>query len=277
MNNVSEEKKRLQWFSRSGFLFPQIYLLWARQYWLFLLFFLIPIAIDIFIPLPLIWILCSIGIMVFVWIKWRSLAYKKTKRPFADFKKNYKKASKIIIIILCSLLWIIFIWILAGALIPRLTTMRGRANDTARKADIQQVATALVAYQIDHNQLLKTPWSLNNIAKELMAEGMSSIPKDPNNESIFDWINAPQVPWQYMYTPIIKWGSRNSWFVVMAKTETEQWSNRVVWDGVGIIRTSINYENIIPCQKFTIDTVVKNNSGDCHYTTWSQLRYIYVY
>ena len=45
---------------------------------------------------------------------------------------------------------IVIIGILAAALIPRLASARGRANDTARKADLQQIANALVAYQIDH-------------------------------------------------------------------------------------------------------------------------------
>jgi general secretion pathway protein G len=48
------------------------------------------------------------------------------------------------------LIVIVIIGILAAALIPRLSSARGRANDTARKADLQQVASALVAYQIDH-------------------------------------------------------------------------------------------------------------------------------
>jgi type II secretory pathway pseudopilin PulG len=49
------------------------------------------------------------------------------------------------------LIVIVIIGILAAALIPRLLNARGRANDTARKADLQQTATVLVAYQIDHS------------------------------------------------------------------------------------------------------------------------------
>jgi general secretion pathway protein G len=47
------------------------------------------------------------------------------------------------------LIVIIIIGILAAALIPRLQSAKGRANDTARKADMQQIATSLVAYQND--------------------------------------------------------------------------------------------------------------------------------
>ena len=48
------------------------------------------------------------------------------------------------------LIVIVIIGILTAALIPRLSSARGRANDVARKADLAQVAAALVAYQIDH-------------------------------------------------------------------------------------------------------------------------------
>lgn len=50
------------------------------------------------------------------------------------------------------LIVIVIIGILAAALIPRLSSARGRANDVARKADLQQTAVGIVAYQIDHGE-----------------------------------------------------------------------------------------------------------------------------
>ena len=55
------------------------------------------------------------------------------------------------------LIVIVIIGVLAAALIPRLGTARGKANDTARKADLQQLATALIAYQMDQNEYPWTP------------------------------------------------------------------------------------------------------------------------
>lgn len=55
------------------------------------------------------------------------------------------------------LIVIVIIGILAAALIPRLSSARGRANDVARKADLAQVAAALVAYQIDHGRFPTCP------------------------------------------------------------------------------------------------------------------------
>ncbi|HCY20483.1 TPA: hypothetical protein DIC40_01185 [Patescibacteria group bacterium] len=49
------------------------------------------------------------------------------------------------------LIVIVIIGVLASALIPRLGSARGKANDVARKADLQQVATAIISYQIDTN------------------------------------------------------------------------------------------------------------------------------
>jgi len=41
-------------------------------------------------------------------------------------------------------------------LIPRLGSARGKANDVARKADLQQIATAIISRQIDTNSFPKT-------------------------------------------------------------------------------------------------------------------------
>ena len=49
------------------------------------------------------------------------------------------------------LIVIVIIGVLASALIPRIGSARGKANDVARKADLQQIATALISYQIDRN------------------------------------------------------------------------------------------------------------------------------
>jgi type II secretory pathway pseudopilin PulG len=48
------------------------------------------------------------------------------------------------------LIVIVIIGILTAAIIPRLNSARGRANDVARKADLNQIATALITYQLDN-------------------------------------------------------------------------------------------------------------------------------
>ena len=59
---------------------------------------------------------------------------------------------------------IVIIGILAAALIPRLSSARGRANDVARKAALQQVAAVIVAYQMDHGSYPTADGELTNIS-----------------------------------------------------------------------------------------------------------------
>jgi len=66
------------------------------------------------------------------------------------------------------LIVIVIIGILAAALIPRLMSARGRANDTARKADLQQLGTALISYQVDNGLFPDTPGSIDTIKSYLI-------------------------------------------------------------------------------------------------------------
>jgi general secretion pathway protein G len=68
------------------------------------------------------------------------------------FSKTNKKGFTLVEMLIV----IVIIGVLAAALIPRLTSARGRANDVARKASLQQIATALVGYQIDNGDFPAT-------------------------------------------------------------------------------------------------------------------------
>ena len=49
------------------------------------------------------------------------------------------------------LIVIVIIGILAAALVPRMMSARDKAADVAVKADLQQIATAIISRQIDTN------------------------------------------------------------------------------------------------------------------------------
>lgn len=177
------------------------------------------------------------------------------------------------------LIVIVIIGILAAALIPRLSSARGRANDVARKADLAQVATALVAYQIDHGYFPTCPTSsewctLNEISEELISAGMASIPTDPDQKRIIkpgvDGVGESSEAGQYAYITITKNIKGNS-FVLMAATETEWGSNRVTKDKEDISQSDTYAEiSAAMCKEF--------GENDCSYEKdGDQLRYIYLY
>ena len=135
------------------------------------------------------------------------------------------------------LIVIVIIGILTAAIIPRLNSARGRANDVARKADLNQVATALITFQLDrwHFPRGNSGWTwvtIDKISSELIEWGMTSIPKDPANSSRFSWSNEltnPDTPfnWYYIYQTIRKSWIPNGWFILMAQMESLD--NQTMW------------------------------------------------
>lgn len=270
-----DQQKWLKWFSRVGFLLPWVYLLRARQYMFAILAFIIPYGAG-YINGLLAFILW-IAVSIIIWIKGRSLALAKTKKSFEDFKNGYKKASKVIIIVFIALFWIILIWIFSAAIIPRLWWARWRANDVARKADIQMVAAAITMYQIDNGTFPQKWWSLDTM-QDIFADSLTSIPWDPNQNISFNGlINISGTPWQYMYIPLNKSWTTYEWFVLVAKTETEGWSNRV-FDKTLPIEAMTDVDYIKVCDNLTLTSYVKNtNDGICYYTNTGDLGYIFTY
>jgi len=77
-------------------------------------------------------------------------------------------------------------------------------------------------------------------------------------------------------------GVKEGWFVLMAKTESEEWSNRVVckngqWLSNWYISEGIDLKNIQTCMEFTKWYTCSSNTNKCTYTDEEELRYILLY
>ena len=181
------------------------------------------------------------------------------------------------------LIVIVIIGILAAAIIPRLNSARGRANDVARKADLNQIATALITYQLDNWRFPEsTGTTIDTISDELIEGGMTSIPKDPANNKTFSWISnvvSEQDSPYYLYRSIKKNWVADWWFVLMSKMESP-WQANYLFCGSNEITDSSDYNTIHLCQKIDLWSSCKAASTwdqECKYSDLNQLRYIYKY
>lgn len=105
------------------------------------------------------------------------------------------------------LIVIVIIGILVTALLPRLTWAQAKARNTARKIDLNQLTTALNAYQVDYG---KFPPSLD----DLKGTYIKDVPQDAGSKK---WCSsAPE--WSYYYKTI--WDNDNG-FVLQAELEQE--------------------------------------------------------
>jgi hypothetical protein len=115
---------------------------------------------------------------------------------------------------------------------------QNRARDVSRKVDLSQIQSAIVTSQWDKwmwpgMDKGATKWvTISSIEKEIQEAWMSSVPKDPNNYNINYWLwqnyKNDSVMGEYLYLVTKRNWVQNGWFVLMAKTEEEWWSNRVV-------------------------------------------------
>lgn len=197
------------------------------------------------------------------------------------------------------LIVIVIIGILAAALIPRLTSARGRANDTARKADLQQVAAALVTYQIDFGRfptdpVIPTVWEIESNLQDV---GMTIAPKDPSLDRQFQAVTAGTdskanscpgsmpTAWEYQYRTISKNWITKAGFVLVAGAETKGWANRIQastdtnkYTSDGCIAADTEHKDIDLCTTITEGTAYTN--WWCTFSIDSDhdvLRYVYTY
>lgn len=204
-------------------------------------------------------------------------------------KKNTIKAFTLVEMLIV----IVIIGILIAALMPRMQSAQWRARDVARKNDLSQIQTAIVTSQQDKWQWPgteagstsdpSTKWiAVKDIEKLLLTAWMSAVPWDPLKSNQVSWLWDEAISeWEYGYLVATKNWTAKWWFVLMAKTEIEWWSNWIYCaNGKGKISTTTDLaKDVQICTRME-----KLESWDCDITDWvckytqdDQLRYIVIY
>lgn len=119
------------------------------------------------------------------------------------------------------LIVIVIIGILAAALIPRLTGMQARARDAGRKADLNQLGTAITAYFTDFGSYPATGAQNVSDLSSSLSPYLSSIPTDPLGNRTFEGIGSDNsAAGDYRFTTVQRNGISHNAFVIMAATES---------------------------------------------------------
>lgn len=203
-------------------------------------------------------------------------------------KKNTIKAFTLVEMLIV----IVIIGILIAALMPRMQSAQWRARDVARKNDLSQIQAAIVTSYQDKwawpkLDRAKTWLDISEIKDELITAWMSSVPRDPiaTNKVTGLWSNGFS-GWEYAYLVAKRNWTDDWWFVLMAKTEIEWWSNWVVCTtGTDVSKGYITNTTDLAKQVQTCTKMVKVTTWDCTWPTgWvctyaldSELRYILLY
>ncbi len=210
-------------------------------------------------------------------------------------KKNTIKAFTLVEMLIV----IVIIGILIASLMPRMQAAQGRARDVARKNDLAQIQTAIISSQSDRRAWPELTGARSGmvigeaIKQNLLDAWMSSVPVDPNGSNTFGWLwnlSWEATKWLYGYMVTKRNGIKDGWFVLMAKTETEWWSNWVVCSGANssqglskwFIKEGEDLKGITTCQTLRKKTASDTswctaNTQDCIYEETAELRYILMY
>jgi prepilin-type N-terminal cleavage/methylation domain-containing protein len=135
------------------------------------------------------------------------------KKTFDRLMQQSRKAFTLIEILIV----IAIIGILTVALLPRIQGAQSSARNTARKADLNQIATALAAYNGDAGRY---PENLDELAWS--NSYLKSLPKDPANKAVCGEANGEA--WYY-------YARKGDGYILAAYMEKQPWNPNVNYEG----------------------------------------------
>ncbi len=175
------------------------------------------------------------------------------------------------------LIVVVIIGILASALIPRLTSVKDKANDVSRKVAMQSLVTAMSSYILDNgivNVATGDTLASGTVLTALTAGGMKNIPVDPSNtpSTIFGISTTG-----YVYMTIMKWGYATGSFLIIGRAETAAAANAVECGAAGDLSGTVDSDTIKLCT--TVDMKAANTCSfaACTAKNASQLRMVVKY
>ena len=139
-------------------------------------------------------------------------------------KKNTIKAFTLVEMLIV----IVIIGILIASLMPRMSAAQWRARDVARKSSLNQISTALVAYQGDHGHFpTASTWTAvcdGSDVEDAVIEGgwMAACPMDPNTDSTVVGLTDAG---NFAYKQLTKNNVTGWWFALVAGVEQPSSAN----------------------------------------------------
>jgi len=132
-------------------------------------------------------------------------------------KKNLKKAFTLVEMMIV----VIIIGILMGALLPKLKWAQERARDTARKANLSTISTALQMYYNDNWKYPVGP-CINDAAKALVPTYISDMPSDPQKwRTAFGTKAGWCTGWTYAYASMYRKWWKDAGALLLANVEAQ--------------------------------------------------------
>lgn len=221
------------------------------------------------------------------WLMWSALVYQSEAEQYQSYVEDWAQNT-------IKILWwesgsVKVTYNPSGNTSSRSTSSQGRSRDVARKNDLAQIQTAIITSQQDKWQwpwknIWVTKWiDVSDVEDDLLKAWMSMVPSDPVWNSVVNWLwNYFASRWEYWYMVSTRNGVREGWFILMANTEVEWWSNRVVckngqWLSKWYISEGTDLKDIHICREFTKWNTCSSNADKCTYTDEDELRYILMY